>query len=610
MSADRKLRLLPPGDADAATTVAGAWLHASTAPTVALALLDRAWSRDTGPDASRAEAAALALCLTDATYRDFRRFAERAGHLVGALDGAAMATPDRRIVIDGGIAVGALHGTAALRERVPPFDAFVDVLRRCSDGDADRVLAGSAAMMAYLDASSRMAEAARLEVEAARFEAQASPWWRGHWRSICGQHALFAHRRDDAARHLAAAAEIARAHSLRELAVVVAVMSARLALVGGDVAGARALLAGCEPVDDATDPMWRAILLQQASLALLIDEHYAEALSVAHRAVAFAELADAPDDEGAQMRVLEGYCLVAAGDGAAAAASFRAALDRVAPVQREQLRVLARFADVMAMPMGAARRAELAAAFSACRALRYTAVYWPVPRALARLAAEALAAGIEVDHVRDLVRLRRLDPPRAAPRAWPWNAAISTLGRFAVEVGGRAPRSLRGKPFDLLLLLVAVGGRQVAVDPLIAALWPGEGRVGADAALHVTLHRLRRALGGAGAVVLSDRLLSLDAASIWVDLWALDDAIEAMATAGPGELPAAVDALQELYRGPLLPTVDDPRVAGARDRLRRRVDAALAGACLRMERDAVRAVAMRAVAADPDLALTAASAEL
>ena len=584
-----------------------AWAASRGSPAAALERLSAEWTRAGSSSATEvmAEVAALAVCLIDAMYSDFRPFgewAERLRDTRGSLN--PHSPPERQVVVAAGLAVAAMHGVVPPRLEPASVDAFVAQLARCTD--ADVALAAASAMLAALGTAGRPADAARVEVEAADFEARAAPWWRGHWQSICGQQALFAHRPDRADKCFVAAAAIASRHRLRELAVVVALMSARLALVRSDTAKARAVLDRCEPLDAGSEPMWCAIVMQLRSLALLIDGRFVDALEAARRAVALAARAGAPDDESVQMRVLEGYCLAVTGDYASASACLRAACDRAAPVQRDQMRLLADFGDVLGMPAGEARRARLAATFAFARKLEYTGFFWPAPQVAARVCAEALGAGIEVDYVRDIVRMRALEAPPGAPREWPWRCTIRALGDCVVDVDHDAApgrRGLQGKPLELLRHIVAGGGRQVAIAPIINALWPGEGRVGGLSALNVTLHRLRRALGGGAAVALSDRTLSFDSGRVWFDVWALDDALRHLASASADAVRDTAGAVLDLYAGPLLPMIEDRAIVDARNRRRRRVDAAIAGAAAHLPARDGRRLLMRALANDPDLAL-------
>ena len=185
------------------------------------------------------------------------------------------------------------------------------------------------------------------------------------------------------------------------------------------------------------------------------------------------------------------------------------------------------------------------------------------------LCAEALAAGIEAEYVRNLIRVFDWHCPGTPVEQWPWHVRIYALGRFAVclddqplAFAGRAPK----KTLNLLKALVCLGGSGVRDHRLIDAIWPDDEADAARAAFSVTLHRLRKLLGHPDAILLEDGLVSLNPRLCWVDAFAF----ERLGDAQPGTDPAAVAAL-ELYRGNLLPgDIDEPWSASLRERLKAR----------------------------------------
>lgn len=149
--------------------------------------------------------------------------------------------------------------------------------------------------------------------------------------------------------------------------------------------------------------------------------------------------------------------------------------------------------------------------------------FWP-KRAAAVVCLEALAQGIQVEYVQELIEKGRLVPPEAE-RAdhWPWPVKVHTLGRFQVLVHG-TPIRFEGKaqraPLNLLKAIIAHGGHDVSEAHVIDDLWPeAEGDAG-EQALATTLSRLRK-LVGAGTVRRQAGHLSLDATQCWVDCQAL-----------------------------------------------------------------------------------------
>lgn len=107
----------------------------------------------------------------------------------------------------------------------------------------------------------------------------------------------------------------------------------------------------------------------------------------------------------------------------------------------------------------------------------------------------------------------------------PWAFKVQVLGRFTL-LKTNAPISFSGrvqrKPIELLQLLIASGGTEVAAGRVIDALWPDSDGDAGYHALESTLYRLRRLLGQADAVRLAAGRLSLDRGRFWVDMWELE----------------------------------------------------------------------------------------
>ena len=90
------------------------------------------------------------------------------------------------------------------------------------------------------------------------------------------------------------------------------------------------------------------------------------------------------------------------------------------------------------------------------------------PRFITPLYEHALALGNETDHVRQVIRRRRLIPsdPATAPDLWPWSLRVSTLGRFEIlrdDEPIRSSRKAQHKPLELLKVLCAFGGSRCQV---------------------------------------------------------------------------------------------------------------------------------------------------
>ena len=197
----------------------------------------------------------------------------------------------------------------------------------------------------------------------------------------------------------------------------------------------------------------------------------------------------------------------------------------------------------------------------------------------AELYATALEHGIEVDHVRKVISTRGIFPetPPYHLDEWPWQLKIHTFGGFEVFLGGRPLKfsaQAQRKRLAMLKVLVAFGGRAVDEDRLCDAVWPDADGASAHQGFATTLHRLRKMLGSADALVLRDRQLSLNPRLCWVDIWALENWAGQIEAADPAlsgrELTLAEKALT-IYRGPFLGQEDHPWAVAPRDRARSRL---------------------------------------
>lgn len=203
------------------------------------------------------------------------------------------------------------------------------------------------------------------------------------------------------------------------------------------------------------------------------------------------------------------------------------------------------------------------------------------PAMVARLCDIALAHGIEPGFTRELIRRRGLASPEAgeAGPEWPWPLRVRTLGGFRVKVNGEAI-SFSGKaqrrPVDLVRSLIALGAREVDERALADILWPDAEGDAALQSLATTLHRTRKLLAVADAVVRSQGRLSLNPACTWVDSVAFEAALDqAEVVRREGGEPARIRRWLETglryYEGPFLPDdVDTSWVIPLRERLETR----------------------------------------
>ena len=144
---------------------------------------------------------------------------------------------------------------------------------------------------------------------------------------------------------------------------------------------------------------------------------------------------------------------------------------------------------------------------------------------MARLCAAALEQGVEVPYVRELIRRRQLMPesPPVDVEQWPWPLKIHTLGRFGLVREGIPVRfngKVQQKPLELLKVIIALGGRSVAEGKLCEELWPNAPANDVHKTFIVTLHRLRRLLGGERFILYAEGMVTLNPELCWVDIWA------------------------------------------------------------------------------------------
>jgi hypothetical protein len=218
----------------------------------------------------------------------------------------------------------------------------------------------------------------------------------------------------------------------------------------------------------------------------------------------------------------------------------------------------------------------------------YYCVPWWHGAQLADLMARALEHRIETDYVRDFIRRRNLQPTRPPVDLpdWPWPLRIATLGGLSIrdaenhEIG---VDRIRGRPLEVLKVLLALGGRDVPAEQVAGTLWPHVDSDYSSKSLTINLHRLRRLLGYDDAILLRDGRLTINPALVWVDLFAVEAMLARIAAGSrppgsgspDGDATADAERLAALCRGPFLPGDGDYECFAAR---RQQCKAALAKA--------------------------------
>jgi DNA-binding SARP family transcriptional activator len=231
-------------------------------------------------------------------------------------------------------------------------------------------------------------------------------------------------------------------------------------------------------------------------------------------------------------------------------------------------RGLTRAHAAFSLGMEARGRRVLAQTLALGREQRYVNFPWWRGSTMATLCARALAAGIEPDYVRWLIRQRRLVPPPdlAAPESWYWALEVALLGGPTIRLDSQ-PLELGGKAHELLLNLACLGDGKHPVlrERLTDRLWPESEGDRAQRALDTAIHRLRRYLGGEEMILTRPGSVALNPALCRVDYWWLLRDLEGTEH-GRAQLARFVEAAVRL------PTAPDPLPKAA---LSRRIAAAV-----------------------------------
>jgi hypothetical protein len=588
--------------ADADAAFAAAWRFGCMGHPDTLAAFEAAWKAAEGRPELQSEISASAIAFTHqqfVTFVDLPGWIERFVGRDRTLD--AGATANARAMLVAATAVLAIRGQAAVPDPAMALDGWVADIRLATD--TNRALLAITILQNFADNFVDDRDYARIEAAGARIEPGGAPYLRFGWWGACAQHAFYRMRYDEAqalydkAAVLVGAAEssITRANLLLELA--------QLALGRGDVAAAAAMLSEIGPADLGRPSASAAVAeIFRARIAALEGRFEA---AKRHARLAFAIAREVDYDVLQLFTQIESQAMTAIGEGDLAAERLDQAADTMHGEQAE----LARAIGVLCRSYAALRRGDaeaarllLGQALAEARRLEFTTFFRYTPGVAAELMAAGLRFGIDRDWVRHVIRERRLPAPPAAPADWPWPVSIRALGDFVVEVDG-VPLADKGqgKPLEALMAIVALGGRRVPLDRLLASVWRGKGRVGTENVWYVTLRRLRDLLGTDEAVVVGQQRVGLADGLVALDLWTLEAALEA-ARAHPAD-PAAIAAVVTAYRGPLLADEDLPVAAAARERLRQAIAAFASHSSAHMPAAESALLRQQLLAADPELPL-------
>ncbi len=187
------------------------------------------------------------------------------------------------------------------------------------------------------------------------------------------------------------------------------------------------------------------------------------------------------------------------------------------------------------------------------------AVLWAAGRDLSMDAAAALAQeGAAVEPLpKAPVAEPAFEPAPAEPTA-PTPLVVQALGRLEVRlhgepIDGAAWGSVRARE---MLLLLLTNPRGLTKEQVGTALWPEASSAQLRNAFHVTLHRLRKALGGTDRIVsVEERYRIAPSLEVEFDAISFDRQMTGALTAArrsSADAPALLEQALNLYRGPFL----------------------------------------------------------
>ncbi len=199
---------------------------------------------------------------------------------------------------------------------------------------------------------------------------------------------------------------------------------------------------------------------------------------------------------------------------------------------------------------------------------------WP-PKMISTLCGLALDHNIEPDYARKLICIYHYTPRDAAYQAecWPWPLKIFTLGRFSILLNDH-PLEPGTRTLALLKVILANGGRDMPEARIIDLLWPDVDGDQGLSRFKITLHRLRKLLGGADRLLLKNHQLSLNQQYVWVDTWCMSRLFAEIENLnGHKDTAKAAHLLHRLlqiYRGDFLASDPDEWILQHRESLRNR----------------------------------------
>ena len=532
---------------------------------------------------------------------------------------AALLVQVRRLPAD---AKATIYSSAmvAMLYRQPRHPLLPNLAREVHDAllseaisDPDQKMTTGTFLLNYYNWCGDVARAGQIAAEMTPLaqRSEISPVRRAWWWLRLAYHEFLLARHDHALAALDRARSEAEAYGLVAVRNVAALYEMFVRLSRGEISACEGLSADLERQIVPSRRLDVAIAQYQKSWLAFMRNDDASALRHARIAAALADEAGVPN--------IHGYFLVASALGEArcgepdSAATFGRGLSRTSLEAYPLLEFSARLTEAaaaLAREDAQACRNALERALAIGRREGYANCLLWLPDCMSVLLACALSWNMETEYARSLILARHLPCPSRSLEHWPWPLRVYSLGAFRLEIDGKPVRfagKVPRKPLELLKFLVARGGRDVEVTAVMDSLWPdSEGDAGYKA-FEMALSRLRKILGRADTLILTEGRLSLDPRWCWTDVWALELHLEAGEQHGKRsatEELAEAEKVLALYRGSFLDGADDPPWAVAlRDRLHHRVLRLLrhAGATLEASRDwkSAAGIYSRVIDADP-----------
>lgn len=495
----------------------------------ALTWLDRAWhgfgASGRGEQAAVAAHAALVLCLLDSgAMRRLDEWQARAEVCTPVETGVSLSDLWLRLGVLARVALGkadsvdAARMAASLLDDLQPLQAVLSPHER---------LLVAMVLIEYDFAVTRFDQIdylANLVEHPAPFDA-ATPALRARW--VCTHGFALYH----VGNHERAERAWRRALSMTQDSVPGGLLGLKLTIALARLLLDRGRVDEADRVIDAVDPSWGAgrtlqlVELQQTRARVqLMRGQPAGALATLDEADRLAAAAGVSQSENGGRLTDRVQIYIALGRGEDAQAVFERMLgghdgvrgDQVASCLQHLFRAWThRLTDP------AASRLDLERGLALAQAARYTMFFRLLPRMAASVCALALRSDVAPQFVDEVIRSRQLPAPTDADGRWPWPLWLTLLGGFEMRRDGRVEPSspkTQQKPLELLRLLACARNLSLGTQAATEALWPDADDAAARKSLEMAVLRLRRLLGDATLLRVSDGRVGLDAERVSSDV--------------------------------------------------------------------------------------------